>query len=260
MRHRQRSVIIPRVALRNRGVRMLAPLSWLRATLGLQETPRRRGASDDGADAPRVWPAAVAAQHAITNAELENLHEIRERYVREVTWDGMTISHQLCTFLLALCRTIEPRQILDIGSGLSSLVFRRYAASSPGARVWSVDDDGAWLAQTAELLQTHDLPTDNLLSWPERQNSHPDGVDLVFHDLGSIATRIQTLPWVLSRLAPSTPCVLDDTHFRRYWRALQALAGQRGTTVTRLRTTADRYGRFASGLMLGGDDGGSAAP
>ena len=71
----------------------------------------------------------------------------------------------------------------------------------------------------------------------------------MFHDLGSIAARVTTLPWVLSHLAPGTPCVLDDTHFRRYWRSVVGLAPQYAVTVTKLTTTADRYGRFSSGVI-----------
>ena len=147
-------------------MRILAPLSRLRATLGLQEKPHERE-TESVSGSPAVWAAAAAEQQAMVPAERQELYEIRERYVRDVTWDDMTISHELGTFLLALCRTVSARRILDLGSGLSSLVFRRYVAGLPAARVWTVDDDASWLSQTATLLRQHDLPTDDLMTWPE---------------------------------------------------------------------------------------------
>ena len=210
--------------LRNRGVRLLAPLSRLRAIIGVQESPRERHVGSPLDGAPPVWLRAIRAREGIPEDQRRMLAEVRERYVHEVTWDDMTISEELAVFLWGLCLAVVPRVIVDLGSGMSSYVFRRYAESREDVRVWSVDDDPAWLAQTRVLLRAHNLPEGGLVEWERFRASPPDAIDLVFYDLGTFETRIKTLPEVLSLLPVKVPCVLDDTHRLSYWREVQRLA------------------------------------
>ena len=173
--------------------------------------------------------------------------------MREVTWDDMTISEELAVFLWGLCLAAAPQAIVDLGSGLSSYVFLRYARSRAGVRIWSVDDDPGWLAQTGSFLRAHGLSDTGLVDWEHFRAAPPAAIDLVFHDLGSFETRIRTLTEVISFLPAMVPCVLDDTHRLRYWREVRRLVQAPGMSLTKLSSTADRYGRFASGVWRWAD-------
>lgn len=78
---------------------------------------------------------------------------LHERYVTEVSNRYWAASLQLSAFLWHLCRTIDARSVLELGSGFTTYVFRRYAAeSSHDVRVLSADTDEAWVERTLTFL------------------------------------------------------------------------------------------------------------
>ena len=138
-------------------------------------------------------------------------------YLSEVSIPEMVVSLECARVLHAMCLDIQPRGILDLGSGFSSFVFRNFAKQSPDAVVVSVDDDPKWLEITREFLAARGLNTDNLVCWHDLDEDKFKNLDIIFHDLGQMDVRSQTLKQVL-RIASKNQSVLilDDMNKKPY--------------------------------------------
>lgn len=66
-------------------------------------------------------------------------------YIAHVSKADMAMSLELAALVYALCVKKELKNLLDLGSGFSSFVYRLYASTHSGVRVVSVDDDSQWL-------------------------------------------------------------------------------------------------------------------
>jgi len=166
------------------------------------------------------------------------------QYVQRVSAADMAVSLRTASFLWAMCVGLEPKSILDLGSGFSSFVFRFYAKSR-STNVWSVDDDPVWLARTRNYLATVDVPTDCLIVWNAFLSTTAT-FELVFHDLGNMQSRGRTLRHALAR----TNChcgvlVLDDVHKEEYQVPMRdALANCRCRYLDAKAFTLDGFGRY----------------
>ena len=188
------------------------------------------------ADYPRL--AARAA---------EQLRPAYGEYVAGVSNDAMAASLEASVFLHALTTVRRPRSILDLGSGFSSYTFRRAVAElGSDAAICSVDDDREWLARTETFLTAHGVAAGHLCTWSELVASGDAGFDLIFYDLGSIATRIELLPAVLGLLAGDGLLILDDMHKIKY-RIVAVPAVERAGLIrcSARGYTLDRFDRFA---------------
>jgi predicted O-methyltransferase YrrM len=156
----------------------------------------------------------------------------------------MAISLELALFLWALLLDRRPERILDLGSGFSSLVFRRYARDvCPWATVCTVDHDPYWLTRTREFLHGHDLPLDDMSTW---ESLGVGGFDLVLHDLGDMSVRAAVLDRVLSLVRPGGVLVLDDLQFPAYRAAVSRAVHHRSLRCWDLRAvTGDAIGRYS---------------
>jgi predicted O-methyltransferase YrrM len=171
-----------------------------------------------------------------------------ERYIASVSTETMAVSWKTACLLHALACVRKPRQILDLGSGFSSYVLRSYAAQADhDCQVTSVDDNQHWLKQTEAYLSQHGLSTERLVHWDDFSQSIPVGrFDLVFHDMGNMATRGFALPTILSGLTPQGVLVLDDMHKRRYRNRAHRETARDGWQVFSARScTLDAIGRFS---------------
>lgn len=170
-----------------------------------------------------------------------------QHYVENVSSDFMAASLESSAFLYNFARATRPRTIVDLGSGFSSLVLRKYAAEATNKPVvWSVDDHGGWLEKTAEFLQHMECPTDNLLEWPNTSSIDELKFDLIFHDMGNMTTRADALPWVTDHLSERGYVILDDMHKAAYRTKACAHMQQAGIEQYSLRAlTHDYLGRFA---------------
>jgi hypothetical protein len=111
-----------------------------------------------------------------------------------------------------MCDNIRPRLIIDLGSGFSSYVLRRFQLYHE-ATVYSVDDDPFWLDQTREFLLYHRLSTNNLCLWDQLPFfEDQSGTTLILHDLGNPQKRIQALPQLLKFISTPAHLILDDIH------------------------------------------------
>ncbi len=153
------------------------------------------------------------------------LRDKHAQYVASVSTDLAAASLNLCKFLWVLCDAIQPRRIVDLGSGFSSYLLRSWAAQSeldPAPEVWSVDDAPQWLDKTREFLAAEGLTTENVLSWDEFDGADRGQFDLVFHDMGSMPTRVRTFDKAISLARPGGAIVLDDVHKRKKYRLFVA--------------------------------------
>jgi predicted O-methyltransferase YrrM len=171
-------------------------------------------------------------------------------YVFTVSSAEHAISLPLAAFLLTACETLEPGAVLDLGSGFSSYVLRRYAAArTPKARAVSVDDDRAWLAKTAAFLAAAELPREELVHWSEFAGA--DGAfDLVFYDLGTWAQRLDAVSTALRAGKPGALIVLDDLHVPAYREAVEReLVAAALTPYDLSPFTIDEFGRYSWAVL-----------
>jgi predicted O-methyltransferase YrrM len=128
--------------------------------------------------------------------------------------------------LLTLVNTsqkIKPKVVLDLGSGVSTLVL---AKASPGAKVFSIDHLEEFAGKTRSLLEDHQITNVDLRVAPLSPNSAGsdwyeisalsdiDQIDLLFIDgpPGSKddKARHPALAHCLSKLSPKAVIVIDD--------------------------------------------------
>lgn len=182
----------------------------------------------------RAW------DRTLTEARLSLAYQ---NYVSSVSTAEMAMSLETAALLADLCRWLEPPRILDLGSGFSSYVVRRWAATS-GASVISVDDSDDWLEKSRRFVVDQGLDPAGMVTWADF--TPLNAFDLISHDLGRMPRRTAVLPDVFAMASPGAVVLLDDLHKRSYARAVCASAQNAGFEVRSLRTwTLDRAGRFA---------------
>jgi predicted O-methyltransferase YrrM len=190
--------------------------------------------------------------HAMVERSRRELEPYYSEYVTTISIPVMAISLELAAFLDVMCMAHTPRRLLDLGSGFSSFVLRRYAGRDGAAvEVQSVDHAAEWLATTARYLERCGLGTSGLSTWSEFRSREHAPFDLILHDLGGpgddhIGYRVAVLPEVLDLLAPGGVLVLDDAHIPALGPAARRLLHARGCRYWSLkRFVQDHLGRWA---------------
>ncbi len=169
-----------------------------------------------------------------------------ERYIKEVSRADMATSLELATFMYMICNINQYTRLLDMGSGLSSFVFRFYAKEHPGVKIYSVDDDAAWLAKTRDYLVRHDLNTENMLTLEDFMELPDMQFDCILHDLNFVEVRINYVEQILKRLESQGLIIFDDVHKPDYLYALLTKLNDNQVKAYDLKSiTLDTYGRFA---------------
>ena len=97
----------------------------------------------------RVARAVEALDIALHEAPAINLEWLDESFAD----DGWALAPDALRLLAALVAELRPRHVVEFGSGVSTLVLARAAASSDGSAISSVDHDPVYVARTATLLQ-----------------------------------------------------------------------------------------------------------
>jgi len=177
-----------------------------------------------------------------------NLFQVAwDDYTENVSAADMTISLGCGYLLYSAAVLLRPKRILDLGSGFSSYVLRTYVEGCEDPIViYSVDTKKRWLDKTAEFLENYGVNSDNMILWPDFKAGGLKNFDFVFHDLGNMRTRRDSLKVVEERCSLQSVIVLDDMHKAR-WReyAYEFLEGK-GYSLRSLQwATVDDYSRFA---------------
>ena len=134
--------------------------------------------------------------------------------------------------------------MLDLGSGFSTYVLAR--AIDESGVVVSMDDSQLWLDRTRAFLERNAVRVPDLLLWTGDVDGHSAIYDVVFHDLGNMATRRQALGFAAASVGPSGFLVLDDVHKLRYRFAAYRFLREAGFQVYSVwRATHDSYDRHA---------------
>lgn len=181
-------------------------------------------------------------------ASLDRIVGAYERYVTSVSSAGMALSLPTSTYLDALCRATEPTRVLDLGSGFSSYILRRYAADHGGVDVVSVDDNEGWLEKTGEFLDAVDTPRlGALVPWATFSAQAHEPFDLILHDLAMGGLRDSAMWQAAGLTAPGGWLVLDDAQAPSHRQTMRAVAtdGQLEWYSLR-RWTLDDIGRWAT--------------
>ena len=228
--------------LRRRGL-ICRPMPWRRR--------REEAASRALCELPGL--ASLREYEQLAAPVRQELLPSYERYTAEVSPDWMAVSFELAVFLAVLCRCLRPGRIIDLGTGYSSCVLRRYQQeSAPAPEVWSVDDAPAWLARTRQFLEGQELSTANLTTWEEFAAQPPGRFDRVLHDRGSRRVRRATREQAHDHAVPGRIVVLDDANSATCRRQARRLARARGLEPHGLEhPTRDRYGRYAMLIPTG---------
>jgi predicted O-methyltransferase YrrM len=190
----------------------------------------------------------LAALPELQKQKRNDLLPFYQEYVANVSLSGITLSLELATFLGVLCEIIKPQAILDLGSGFSSFVLRRFAAQSgQGTAVWSIDDHGGWLEKTREFLDANNMPVEHMGTWEAFSQGNEQSFDLIFHDLGSMVVRGQSLEKVLAMGRRGSVAVLDDIHDHKYRAHVAKVVGKGGYEQFSLKwCTVDGIGRYSA--------------
>ena len=161
-------------------------------------------------------------QLSASNIE-ENTKKLKpyySEYVNHISSPEMAASMELAGFMYTLCKANQYKKVLDLGSGLSSFIFRLYAKETLGVEVYSVDDDAAWLTKTRGYLEQHHLDTNNMFTLQQFVDLKESGFDCILHDLNFVEVRIQYVDFVFRSAKKNGLIIMDDVHKMDYRFAL----------------------------------------
>lgn len=139
----------------------------------------------------------------------------------------------------------KPSTVLDLGSGFTSVVLRRYmAAAKPQPLVVTVEQHPTFLEFTKRDCARFGLPSGQWYLLDEFKHK-PAGFELVVLDLAGTDSRVELFPQVHEWLVRGGRLVLDDWHMAHYREGMEPLLRERGYILTTLETeTLDEFGRY----------------
>jgi predicted O-methyltransferase YrrM len=198
-------------------------------------------------DAPRLKRELPVVAGALEGVGTDgDLRPVYDRYVSTIsTWDW-AVAWRTALALDALCTSLRPRRILDLGSGFSTYVECRWAQrTGSDAHVVSVDDSAEWLETTRGFLAGEGLEAE--LMHADGLGSLPDAsFDLAFDDMGRVEQRAAVIDTLVRVMAPGGVVVLDDMNVRGYRSQVKdRLDRARWPLYSLRRYTVDQRGRFA---------------
>lgn len=182
---------------------------------------------------------------------------------------GWAASPALAQTLHALVRDVQPRHVVELGSGASTLVVAYGLEANGFGHITSLDQDAHYGAATTEQLRLHGLTArarvvhaplrpwtldGQTWSWYDLTDLPDEKIDLLIVDgphgeLQRLA-RYPALPALIDRLAPDAVIVLDDANrpdeqrildrwCERYEElALSYAPSPKGTAILRRRAVA----------------------
>lgn len=167
-------------------------------------------------------------------------------YVNNISSANMAASLELAASIYTICHLNSYSKLLDMGSGLSSFIFRLYAQETPGVKVYTVDDDAEWLEKTKHFLSRYGLETENMFTLEDFIKLEETGFDYILHDLNFVEVRINYLELVINAAKRNGLIIMDDVHKPDYQHALlKKLERMQVRNYNLKPITIDLYGRYA---------------
>lgn len=168
-------------------------------------------------------------------------------YKKNISSGNSAISLELGLYLFEMTKSLNPKLILDLGSGFSSFVFRYVCKQNAGVMsCWSVDDSREWLDQTRKYLTNNSLDVHYIFEWRDFLNEKHPFFDLIFVDIRPISRRVESLDFLLEILSPKGKMVFDDFHKPHLSKPLLDYVSQRKLKLTSIKSsTLDSLGRYS---------------
>ncbi len=178
--------------------------------------------------------------------DFTELRQTYDKYVADVSSWEWAVSWPTVRALDTLCEELQPRHILDLGSGLSTFVVANWARRSGlDVEIVSVDDSPDWLAKTRAFLDQNGLSA-RLIDIGELSTLPASTFELAFDDIGRTEDRSKVIETLTRVMAPGGVVVLDDMNVRGYREEVRTKLDAAGWKLFSLRTqTIDPKGRFA---------------
>jgi len=169
-------------------------------------------------------------------------------YISTISTKVMAISYELAGFMWDAINKNKYTNILDLGSGFSSYIFRYYQKTNAptNCKVTSVDTSIEWLTQSNKFLENNDLNLDCIYTFEEFKKLPHDNYDFILYDLGHMITRAENLEYILSFADEKTPVIIDDVHKKVYRDKVESICKEMNINIIDIKdNTLDSYGRYA---------------
>jgi hypothetical protein len=192
----------------------------------------------------QLVPAALTPTRSQLQSTFDSLVGPYVDYCRNVSRRSMALSIESCTLLLHLCRHFQAESVCDLGSGFTSFVLAKYAATAGHpVRVVSVDDSSEWLLRTREFLHRYGYPTGGLMSY-DAWKGNTDHYDVIVHDFSSGEQRDQSMVAAARRC--NKALLFDDANHAGHSAQMVAVCDVYGLTPVDVKAlTYDQVRRFA---------------
>lgn len=145
--------------------------------------------------------------------------------------------------LAEIVRARRPARVLDLGSGLTSILLRALIAEVPGMRVTSTDTWARWLACTEKELARDGLNGERCYLHEDFERVEGERFDLISVDIDRTEFRLGLVPRFQGWLAEGGVIVLDDWGME-FTDAMRDALEAAGFVVTPRPETLDEYGCF----------------
>lgn len=126
------------------------------------------------------------------------------------------MSLECSVFLMVLCHYLKPSNILDLGSGFSSFVFRYYSSKLKEQHpiIYSIDTSEVWLEKSKKFCADFKKREDCFQTWDELESCNEKKTfKLIFIDIG-LKERETFVETVMDKFVDDrTVIVFDDFHY-----------------------------------------------
>lgn len=186
---------------------------------------------------------------ALYDEKKEEYHEhilgAYTRYIKEVSSFQMAASLECCGFLMAAYDYLKPRNILDLGSGISSFVLRKFKHDNGlYTDIWSVDTDEHWLEKSKNFSASRGLDAENFYLWTDIEHKLKP-FDLIFFDMDKSQNRGKYYDTVFRNCAEEGCVVIvDDYHKEVIRSAVEPMVEKYGFKTRKLKSLTDKLRRY----------------
>jgi len=134
-----------------------------------------------------------------------------ENYTTEVSTRSMAASLICCSYFLHLIEIVQPKTVIDFGSGFSSFAIRKYIKTAgEDIKSISVDSDKVWLEKSKQYCIHNEVSSDNFYTWKDVPKQ---SADLIFFDIDMTKKRLGYFkPLFKDFCHDQTIILFDDMH------------------------------------------------